>query len=76
MPPLPRITPAELLAALHRLGFIEHRQRGSHKILRRPEDPSRFAVVAYHARATIPPGTLRHVLATAKVSVEELQEGL
>lgn len=35
MPKLPRISGAECVSALRRLGFVEKRQRGSHVVLRR-----------------------------------------
>ncbi|HUW64359.1 MAG TPA: type II toxin-antitoxin system HicA family toxin [Spirochaetia bacterium] len=74
MPSLPRITAPELRRKLIRLGFVEDRQRGSHLVLRYKDNPARFAVVAMHSRGAIPPGTLSHILATAQVSVEELNE--
>ena len=74
MPPLPRLTVRELLAKLERLGFVRDRQTGSHFIIRHKEDPGRFAVVAVHSRRVIPPGTLKHILATARVSAEMLDD--
>ena len=72
MPPLPRPTAAALLRALKRLGFVEERQRGSHLVLRHHDDPSRFAVVAVHSQGTIPPGTLKSILASTRLSSEDL----
>ncbi|MEW5762514.1 MAG: type II toxin-antitoxin system HicA family toxin [Bacillota bacterium] len=73
---LPQITGAELIRALERMGFYVHRKKGSHRFLYHSKDRSRFAVVAVHKGETVPPGTLRAILRTAKVSVEELKRYL
>ncbi len=72
MPPFPRITATELRTKLVSLGFSKDRQKGSHLLLRHQDDPSRFAVVSMHSKGIVPPGTLKHILSTAKVTVEEL----
>ncbi|MCL6521918.1 MAG: type II toxin-antitoxin system HicA family toxin [Firmicutes bacterium] len=74
MPPLPRLTASELRRALHRLGFVEDRQRGSRLILRCRDDPGRYAVLPVHSRGVIPPGTLHHILRTAQIRPEDLSE--
>ena len=61
----------ELVKVLLRVGFIVNRQRGSHMILKRA-DPSARVVVPNHKR--IRPGTLRHILNEAGISVERLLE--
>ena len=73
---LPQVTGAELIRALERMGFYVHRKKGSHHFLYYSGDRNRFAVVAVHKGETIPPGTLRTILRTAKVSVEELKRHL
>lgn len=73
---LPQVTGPELIRALERVGFYVHRKKGSHRFLYHSEDRNRFAVVAVHKGETVPPGTLRAILRTAKVSVEELKRHL
>ena len=70
---LPRITAAELLAALHRAGWEVVRQRGSHARLAHPERTTRVTV-SVHARQIVKPGTLRGVLEQAGLTVDELVE--
>ena len=66
MPKLPRISGAEVVRALRRLGFEQVRQSGSHVILRRE---SKGCVVPLHAEIKV--GTLAGVLRQAEVSTEE-----
>ena len=61
----------ELRRALERIGFIYQRQKGSHMILRR-DDPYSRVVVPDHK--TLRPGTLRHILNEAGLTVEQLLE--
>ena len=73
MTPLPQVSGRELVRALERGGFVVHRQRGSHVILRRPGGKG-GAVVPLHAGKDLPPGTLKSVLQQAGLSVDELVE--
>ena len=66
MPKLPRISGAEAVRALQRLGFEIARQRGSHIVMRRGASG---CVVPNHRE--IKTGTLAGVLRQAGVSVEE-----
>ncbi|MGV3533050.1 MAG: type II toxin-antitoxin system HicA family toxin [Chthoniobacteraceae bacterium] len=66
MPKLPRLSGAEAVRALQRLGFEVTRQRGSHIVLRRG---SSGCVVPNHRE--IKTGTLAGALRQAGVSVEE-----
>ena len=59
----------ELVRILHRLGFVVNRQRGSHIILRRA-DPFARVVVPNHKQ--LRPGTLRHILSEAGLTIEQL----
>ena len=70
--PLPKLTAPELRRRLMRLGFVEDRQRGSHLILKHSGDPSRYAVVTVHSKGIVPPGTLKHILTTTRISPEDL----
>ena len=66
MPRLPRISGAEAIRALERLGFQQARQKGSHVVMRRG---SKGCVVPLHAELKV--GTLAGVLRQADVSAEE-----
>ena len=66
MPNLPRISGAEAIRALQRLGFVVARQKGSHVILRRGNGG---CVVPLHRELRV--GTLAGVLRQAGVSAEE-----
>ena len=66
MPKLPRISGAEIVKALQRLGFEVARQRGSHIIMRRGVSG---CVVPNHREVKV--GTLAGVLRQAGVSTEE-----
>ncbi len=57
--------------ALERAGFVYTRQRGSHMVFRRAE-PFARTVVPDHKK--LRPGTLRHILKQAGLTVEELIE--
>jgi predicted RNA binding protein YcfA (HicA-like mRNA interferase family) len=71
MPKLPRLSGAELVRALEKLGFEQKRQSGSHVVLRRG---SAGCVVPLHPELKV--GTLAGILRQAGVSVEELLERL
>jgi predicted RNA binding protein YcfA (HicA-like mRNA interferase family) len=58
-----------LVRALEKIGFVVKRRRGSHIILRRDNPPARV-VVPDHKNLRI--GTLRTILNTAGLTVEEL----
>ena len=75
MPKLPRVSGAEVIRALAKLGFLEVRQRGSHVVLKRNDSSgARGCVVPLHPELAT--GTLRGVLKQAGVSVEEFIERL
>jgi predicted RNA binding protein YcfA (HicA-like mRNA interferase family) len=70
MPRLPRVSGADAIRALERLGFTQVRQRGSHVVLKRV-GPDRVTgcVVPVHSELAI--GTLRGVLKQAGIRAEE-----
>ena len=69
---LPRdVNGEEAAKALRRLGFLELRQAGSHRIMRRE---ARTVVVPMHR--PIKPGTLKGLIEQAGVSVEEFVAAL
>ena len=72
MPPLPRVTGRELLAALRRLGWVVVTQKGSHIQLKHPDRAGRVTVPV-HAGETIGPALLRSILAQAGISADELR---
>ena len=71
MPKLPRVSGAEVVRALGRLGFAVARQRGSHIMLRRG---SSGCVVPNHRE--LKTGTLAGVLKQAGVSAEDFMNAL
>ncbi len=71
MPKLPRVSGAEVIRALRRLGFEQVRQSGSHVVMRRE---SKGCVVPLHAEIKV--GTLAGVLRQADVSSEEFTRAL
>ena len=66
---LPMLKPRQVIAALQRLGFIEVRQRGSHKQFRHPD--GRVTTVPDHKGRDISPGLLRQILEDIRVSAED-----
>ena len=71
MPSLPRVSGAQVIRALEKLGFVVTRQRGSHVVLRRE---TVGCVVPIHRE--LKTGTLAGVLKQAGVSVEKFIEAL
>ena len=71
MPKLSRVSGAEIMRALERLGFVRIRQSGSHVILRRG---SEGCVVPMHSEVKV--GTLAGVLRQAEVSADEFTQAL
>ena len=71
MPKLPRVSGAEVVRALERLGFAVARQRGSHIVMRRG---STGCVVPNHRE--LKTGTLAGVLKQAGVSAEDFMKAL
>jgi len=66
----PRLTGAELIAALGREGFVVARIRGSHHFLRHPD--GQHTVVPVHSGETIGPGLFSKILRDCRISGEEL----
>ncbi len=85
MPRLPRVSSAEAIRALERLGFVRVRQRGSHVILKKqilvddPENPQgaiEVGCVVPVQRKTLAVGTLGSILNQAGISVEDFLNNL
>ena len=69
MPKLPRVSGAEAIRALERLGFVRVRQRGSHVVLKRiTESGAIGCVIPLHTELAT--GTLRGILTQARVDPE------
>ena len=66
MPKLPRISGAEVVRALIRLGFAKIRQSGSHVVMRRG---AVGCVVPMHSEVKV--GTLAGILRQAEVTADE-----
>jgi predicted RNA binding protein YcfA (HicA-like mRNA interferase family) len=66
---LPVLKPREVVARLERLGFVEVRQRGSHKQFRHPD--ARATTVPMHAGRDISPILLRQICRDIGVAVDD-----
>lgn len=67
---VPVLRPREVVALLEELGFVEARQRGSHKQFRHPD--GRSTTVPFHAGRDISPTLLRKIARDIGLTVEEL----
>ncbi|MBS0600857.1 MAG: type II toxin-antitoxin system HicA family toxin [Proteobacteria bacterium] len=65
----PVLTPREVLRLLGCLGFVEIRQRGSHKQLRHPD--GRGTTVPFHAGRDISPILLRQIARDIGVTIDD-----
>ncbi|GAB4407614.1 MAG: type II toxin-antitoxin system HicA family toxin [Anaerolineales bacterium] len=66
----PVLKPREVEAILQKLGFVEVRQRGSHKQYRHPD--GRCTTVPFHQGRDISPILLRQIARDIGLSLEEL----
>jgi predicted RNA binding protein YcfA (HicA-like mRNA interferase family) len=67
---VPVLKPREVAALLEDLGFVEVRQRGSHKHFRHPD--GRSTTVPFHSARDIAPTLLRKIARDIGLTVEEL----
>lgn len=70
MPRIPVLKPREVIAILSALGFIEVRQRGSHKQFRHPD--GRATTVPDHRGRDISPILLRQIAKDIDLTVDQL----
>jgi len=70
-PRLPAVTARQLLSVLHRTGFIEVRQSGSHLILRHPD--GRRVTVPIHKGKDLGRGLLHQIMRDAELTMEDLE---
>jgi len=75
MPKIPIIKAKNLIRALKKLGFSEHRQRGSSHLVLKHLD-GRRTIIPIHSGKDIPRGTLKAILRDIEISVAELIEAL
>lgn len=69
MASLPVLKPREVVARLERRGFVEVRQRGSHKQFRHAD--GRSTTVPFHKGRDVSPILLRQIAKDINVAVEE-----
>ena len=67
---VPVLKPREVVALLEALGFIEARQRGSHKQFRHAD--GRSTTVPFHSGRDISPTLLRKIARDIGLTIEEL----
>jgi len=67
---IPVLKPREIVVLLELLGFIEIRQRGSHKQFRHPD--GKCTTVPFHAGRDISPILLRQIAKDIGLTVDEL----
>ena len=69
---VPVLKPREVVTILERLGFIEARQKGSHRQFRHPD--GRATTVPFHAGRDISPLLLRQIASDIGLTVREFLE--
>ncbi|MBF2029540.1 MAG: type II toxin-antitoxin system HicA family toxin [Oscillatoriales cyanobacterium C42_A2020_001] len=67
---IPVLKPSEVIRILENLGFIEVRQKGSHKQFR--HDDGRCTTVPFHKGRDISPTLLRQIAKDIGLTVEEI----
>lgn len=70
MPEL-RITAAEAIRTLKRLGFYRHHQTGSHVIMKKLTPEGELTCSIPNHKGTLPIGTVRSIIRQAHVTREE-----
>ncbi len=69
---IPVLKPQEVLRILENLGFVEVRQKGSHKQLR--HEDGRGTTVPFHKGRDISPRLLRQIASDIELTIEEFLE--
>jgi len=69
---LPTVTAKVMVRVLLRCGFVELRQKGSHRIFRKG---TRRVIVPMHS-GNLKPGTLKAILEASGLTIEELRQHL
>ena len=73
MPKPPVLKPLEMIRILKKLGFIESRQKGSHK--RFQHFDGRSCTVPVHKGRDLSPGVIRQIASQLGLTVDELVAG-
>ncbi len=73
-PRLPALKARDVIRVLHRLGFYEARQRGSHVIFTHPN--GRNTVVPVHSGEDIGRGLLHAILREGNIAMEDFLRNL
>jgi predicted RNA binding protein YcfA (HicA-like mRNA interferase family) len=68
----PVLKPAEVVTILRKLGFVEVRQRGSHKQFR--DGSGRCTTVPFHSGRDIAPTLLRQIAKDVGLTISEFLE--
>jgi predicted RNA binding protein YcfA (HicA-like mRNA interferase family) len=71
-PKLPAVTAREVARVADRLGFVLHRQKGSHAVYLRKEDKARV-VIPVHAGKNIKPKTLSGIIEDMGLTAEQFR---
>lgn len=66
------LTAAQIIAMLEERGWYEVRQKGSHKIFKNWNDPTKTTIVPFHKGKTLPPGTQRTIMRDAGIHPQDL----
>ena len=69
---IPVLKPQEVVRILENLGFVEVRQKGSHKQFRHGD--GRGTTIPFHKGRDISPRLLRQIASDIELTVEELLE--
>lgn len=69
---IPVLKPQEVVRILEKLGFVEMRQKGSHKQFRHKD--GRATTVPFHKGRDISPRLLRQIASDIELTIEELLE--
>lgn len=69
---IPVLKPQEIIRILENLGFVEIRQKGSHKQFR--HDDGRGTTVPFHKGRDISPRLLRQIVSDIGLTIEEFLE--
>jgi predicted RNA binding protein YcfA (HicA-like mRNA interferase family) len=72
MSSVPVLKPQEVVRILESIGFVEVRQKGSHKQFRHPD--GRATTVPFHKGRDISPRLLRQIASDVNLTVEEFLE--
>ncbi len=70
---LPQINGKRFIGAMEKLGWVVHHQKGSHVVLKNPEEPSKRLVVPAHDKP-LKKGILSGLLKTVGITGDRLRD--